>query len=72
MSAEQIPLALEAFGQVDSRLSRKHEGTGLGLPLCRNLAEAHGANLTIDSALGEGTEVRLIFPSERLQMAPAA
>jgi signal transduction histidine kinase len=32
MKAEDIPIALERFGQIDSRLSRKYEGTGLGLP----------------------------------------
>src|SRR3546814_11070124 len=40
MSAEQIPIALSPFGQVDSSLSRRHEGTGLGLPLCRQIGRA--------------------------------
>jgi signal transduction histidine kinase len=72
MSPEQIPIALEAFGQVDSRLSRKYEGTGLGLPLCRRFVEAHGGNLSIESALGRGTSVHVRFPAGRLQLTRAA
>jgi signal transduction histidine kinase len=72
MSPEQIPLALEAFSQVDSRLSRAHEGTGLGLPLCKHLAEAHGGSLEINSGLGEGTTVTVTFPAERVQLGQVA
>src|SRR6185312_12603565 len=39
IAAEDIPKALERFGQVDSALSRKYEGTGLGLPLSKRLME---------------------------------
>ena len=72
MTPEQIPVALEPFGQVDSSLSRRHEGTGLGLPLCRRFAEAHGGSLTIESELGKGTTVTVRLPAERLQMTRAA
>jgi signal transduction histidine kinase len=72
MSPEQIPIALDVFGQIDGRLSRNYQGTGLGLPLCSKLAEAHGASLSIDSALGEGTSVTVLLPAERLQQGRAA
>ena len=72
MTAEQIPVALEAFGQIDNSLSRKYEGTGLGLPLARHLAEAHGGSLTIDSQPGHGTTVTLHLPADRLQVSSAA
>jgi signal transduction histidine kinase len=72
MTPQQIPIALEPFGQVDSSLSRRHEGTGLGLPLCRRFAEAHGGSLTIESALGEGTAVTVRLPAGRLRMTRAA
>ena len=72
MTAQQIPIALEPFGQVDSSLSRRHEGTGLGLPLCRRFAEAHGGSLTIESVMGEGTAVTVRLPAARLQMTQAA
>lgn len=72
MTAVQIPIALEPFGQVDSSFSRRHEGTGLGLPLCRRFAEAHGGSLTIESALGEGTVVTVQLPAERVRLEAAA
>ena len=66
MTAEEIPLALQRFGQIDSRLSRKYAGTGLGLPLSRHLVELHGGRLAIASEAGAGTTVTAIFPPERL------
>jgi signal transduction histidine kinase len=65
MTAEQIPIALERFGQIDSKLSRKHTGTGLGLPLSKHLVELHGGRLEIASEAGVGTTVTLLFPVER-------
>jgi CheY-like chemotaxis protein len=56
----------DAFVQVDSALNRKHEGTGLGLPLVEMMMRQHGGRLELKSALGTGTTARLIFPSERL------
>jgi two-component system cell cycle sensor histidine kinase PleC len=72
MSAEQIPLALEPFRQIDSPLSRNREGTGLGLSLVKELAERHGAEMIIDSMLGKGTTVSLAFPSARTIRQPDA
>ena len=57
MNPEDVAVALSPFGQVDSRLSRRYEGTGLGLPLAKALVELHGGALTIDSAPGQGTRV---------------
>ena len=51
MAKEDIPRALERFGQLDSDLNRKYEGTGLGLPLTKKLAELHGGRLEIESEL---------------------
>jgi signal transduction histidine kinase len=66
MAKEDIPRALERFGQLDSDLNRKYEGTGLGLPLTKKLAELHGGRLEIESELCVGTKVTVAFPSERL------
>src|SRR5262249_51846592 len=66
IAPEDMARALSPFGQVDSRLSRRYEGTGLGLPLARALAELHGGRLELDSAPGRGTTARLVLPSERL------
>lgn len=62
MTAEEIELAFEPFGQADSGLDRKHEGTGLGLPLTKGLVELHGGTLDVRSAKGAGTSVILSFP----------
>ncbi|MEN3163810.1 ATP-binding protein [Tistrella mobilis] len=70
MSADQIPIALSRFGQIDSSLTRRHDGTGLGLPLSRALAELHGGGLTIDSTPGFGTTITVTLP-HRAIMRPA-
>jgi len=57
MSAQDIKVALTPFGQVDNRLERRYEGTGLGLPLTKSLIELHGGSLHIDSTVGKGTSV---------------
>jgi signal transduction histidine kinase len=62
MTDAEIRIALEAFGQVDGSLERRHEGAGLGLPLARRLTELHGGTLTIASAKGRGTTVTVALP----------
>ena len=65
MAEADIPTALKPFGQIDSKLSRRFEGTGLGLPISRHLAELHGATLSVASKPGSGTTVTLDFPAAR-------
>ncbi|MDN3565228.1 PAS-domain containing protein [Paeniroseomonas aquatica] len=66
MAAADIPRAFEAFTQLDSSLSRRFPGSGLGLYLSRALAEAQGATLTLESAPGAGTTAVLRIPKARL------
>ena len=66
IAAEDIPKILQPFVQADSSLARKHEGTGLGLPLSKSLVELHGGTLEIDSTFGAGTTVTVTFPAERV------
>lgn len=63
MAKEDIEKAFQRFGQVDSGLNRKYEGTGLGLPLTKKLMELHHGDIVIDSEPGAGTLVTLTFPA---------
>jgi signal transduction histidine kinase len=63
MSNEDIEKAFQSFGQVDSGLNRKYEGTGLGLPLTKKLMEIHYGSIGLESELGKGTLVTLTFPA---------
>jgi PAS domain S-box-containing protein len=67
MDAEEVALAMTRFGQVASAWTRKHDGTGLGLPLAIGLTEIHGGTLTVRSTKGVGTTVTVAFPRERSQ-----
>lgn len=64
MSSDEIETALQPFGQIDSGLNRRYEGTGLGLPLTKSLVEMHGGKLRIVSRKGEGTRVEVILPTD--------
>ena len=61
MTSEQLMHVKEAFYRVDKSRSRKEGGNGLGLALCEQIAKKHHAELVIDSYLGEGTTVQVIF-----------
>jgi len=63
---EDLDRVLEPFEQVDSSLSRHHEGTGLGLPLVRAMMELHDGTVELKSTLGVGTQVIITLPAERL------
>ncbi len=63
---EDLAVVLTPFGQVDSKLARKYEGTGLGLPLSQALVRLHGGELKIRSEVGVGTTVSFVFPTDRV------
>ncbi len=56
LSAADLEHVLEPF------FSTKTEGTGLGLPIARQIAAAHGGSLKIESVLGDGTRVEVRLP----------
>ena len=64
MTAEEMAVALSAFGQVQSHLSRTQEGTGLGLPIALGLARQHGGDLYLESEPGAGTTAVLTLPGD--------
>ncbi len=66
MTPDEIDVALEPFGQVDASHTRQHEGTGLGLPLARRLAELHDGSLHVSSEKGHGTTVTVMVPASRV------
>ena len=66
IAPDDIPKALSQFGQVDSALNRKYEGTGLGLPLTKALVEQHGGALDLQSEVGVGTIVTVRLPAARI------
>ena len=72
ISDEDLPNVVKPFFQVDSSLSRKHNGTGLGLPIAVKLAQMMGGRLTLESELGVGTRVTVRFPAVYLAVTSAA
>ncbi|MGH6913706.1 MAG: ATP-binding protein, partial [Geminicoccales bacterium] len=69
IEAKDIERVIAPFGQVVSAMTRKHAGTGLGLPLVKSLAELHGAEFILESTPGAGTSATIAFPPERCRPA---
>jgi signal transduction histidine kinase len=64
--AEYLDKVMEPFFRIASEANSKVEGSGLGLPIVKNLIELHGGSLTLESALGTGTTARIRLPASRL------
>ena len=65
MDAEGVKVAFQPFGQVESAFARNHGGTGLGLPITRQLVVLHSGTIAVSSSLGLGTRVTVTFPPAR-------
>ncbi|NVJ98454.1 MAG: hypothetical protein HWE25_09895 [Alphaproteobacteria bacterium] len=65
MTAEEQKRVLEPFVQADAGLARRHEGTGLGLPLVKAFTEAHGGKFVLSAQPGVGTRAAVCFPASR-------
>jgi signal transduction histidine kinase len=70
--SHDLDRVLKPFEQVDSSLSRQHQGTGLGLPLVKAIMEMHGGWLALSSELGVGTAVTVVFPPDRAILDPSS
>ncbi len=66
IAREDISLAFTPFAQIDSKLNRQFEGTGLGLSLSLGFARAHGGDLWLESVPGTGTSAFLSIPRDRV------
>jgi PAS domain S-box-containing protein len=71
MRTEDIPRALEPFGQVTDSARHPRQGTGLGLPLAVCLTELHHGRLSVESVPGHGTTATVTLPAERVRFAAA-
>lgn len=63
----EISRVTEPFYMVDKSRARKQGGSGLGLALCKRIAEVHGSDLHIESTPGEGTRVSVILRKGAVQ-----
>lgn len=63
IAAESLPRIFERFYRVDPGRSRQQGGTGLGLAIVKHLVEAHGGRVGATSTLGQGTTIRMRFPT---------
>jgi two-component system, OmpR family, heavy metal sensor histidine kinase CusS len=59
---EHLPRVFDRFYRVDASRATAMAGTGLGLAIVKTIVELHGGSVTIESELGKGTLVTLIFP----------
>ncbi len=62
ISANDLAVLFQPFTQIDSSLTRKHEGTGLGLALVKELSELHGGNIQVSSQVGQGSTFTVCIP----------
>src|SRR5208283_3922273 len=72
MRPEELKRLFQPFVQLDSRLSRQFEGTGLGLTLVKRLTELHGGRVRVESQAGEGSRFTIVFPWAKEISAPVA
>ena len=71
IAEDDIDRVLKPFERAKSDFAQPAPGTGLGLPLSKSLAEAHGGALEIESRLGHGTRVTVTFPRQNEAAAAA-
>lgn len=69
IAAKHLPHLFERFYQADGSATRSHEGSGIGLALCKELVELHGGTITVESTLGRGTTFTVRLPREAVSGA---
>ena len=71
IAAADVPKLFQAFVQVDSRLARRYEGTGLGLALVKRLAEMHDGTVAVQSEPGQGSRFSVKLPIGKVEQRSA-
>jgi signal transduction histidine kinase len=64
MKAEDLPKLFREFEQIDGSYTRRYQGTGLGLALCRRFVEMHGGRIWAESEFGKGSIFTFTIPRE--------
>ncbi len=72
IAPEHLPRLTERFYRVDRSRSRETGGTGLGLAIVKHVAQRHGAELKIQSQVGQGSCFSIVFPAARVRTVQAA
>ena len=72
IAEEDCERVFEQFVQVGNELSDKPQGTGLGLPICKEIVEHHGGRIWVESGRGRGTTVLFTLPLVKDAQAPVA
>ncbi len=74
IAKEDIAKLFQPFVQLDSKLSRQYEGTGLGLALVARLTEMHGGTVALTSEVGKGSRFTVTLPwaPQQIELAPFA
>lgn len=71
VKADRMEELTAPFAQLDMSLRRSREGLGLGLPLVKVIADAHGGSFRLDSRPGEGARAIIMLPKSRVMAMPA-
>ncbi len=65
IAEKDLPTVMSLFGQAETNLNRKYEGSGIGLPFAKKLTNLMGGTFEISSKVGLGTRVTLGFPYDK-------
>lgn len=68
--ADKLEAVFDKFSQADSSTTRRFGGTGLGLPIVRQLAEAMGGRIEVESILGQGSVFTVTIPFQTSEIRP--
>ena len=66
LKSEDLGRLFQSFVQIDSRLNRQHQGTGLGLALVKRIVDLHGGVVQAESVVGQGSRFTACLPAKRL------